>query len=175
MDDDILASIDELLNIATTEEEIEYVMSLYDEYTEKSTGDTIDDLLEDAEDEEDLDYLVKETELLENELGSVEIEEEEEDSEFETTYYEEGEEEDIKPGREEDSWETEDDFLGIHTWMDKNEIEHHIIKGEPAQGEFRQVFDFPEDAINYTLEIGAGASYFDVFDTGVGFEVWFVG
>ena len=172
MDDDILASIDELLNIATTEEEIEYVMSLYDEYTEKSTGDTIDDLLEDVEDEEDLRTLI---ETVDNGLGEVDFTKDEEQSEFETTYYEEGEEEDIKPGREEDSWETEDDFLGIHTWMDKNEVEHHIIKGEPAQGEFRQVFDFPEDAINYTLEIGAGASYFDVFDTGVGFEVWFVG
>lgn len=184
MDDDILSQLEELLSMATTEEELQTVMDLYDEYNHQG-GEEIDSLLDQAETEDEIQavmdlYEEGETDREEDEEDDEEPEEPDygpveihvRDAEPESYFYSEGEKEDEEepePQPEESTWEKE--------WLDRDGESHPIYRGEPTEpgAEKRQEFAFLEDAMEYIGEIGAGAGYFDVYDNDGIFEVWFTG
>lgn len=173
MDDDILSQFEELLSMASSEEELQVVLDLYDEYTGKD--EEIGSLLEEAETEEDIQAVI---DLYEEEVSN-ETEEATESIDYGSAYVEireretevfyDADEFEEEPLSEEETWEKE--------WLDREGEPHPVMRGEPLEpgAELRQTFAFVEDAIEYIGEIGAGAGYFDIYEEGGNFSVWFTG
>lgn len=156
-------AFDDLLNMAHTEEEIRAVLDLYEEYMveEAQFLEAVDQLADMAQTEEEIAFLLEEVEEHEQ-IDSDDYPEA--DTEADAII-----EHDIVDAAE---------LGGAYTWIDVNGVEHEILPGRPDNPEAEKrnpQFDHFEDAVNYIADTAGAAGYFEIYEEGGYYYVWYVG